>query len=212
MAESSLLPRTSPSRWKLLVVLSETSIIPMEGTGCSVSHLMRVDTDAPLLQVLAFFTELKPAPPHTPPRLIPFVFDSGTSCVMVNSAHHRRGWRDADGGKLPIPKVGGTISLLSFNPIMRHCEQMVYNECILVPGLVTNLIGTRTVTQAKGKVTFKDELVTVQDHHSHAIGVPTSSDGYPATGMILWNDNMPEPKVSLAFVATKQGKCQQSHA
>ncbi|CCF47939.1 hypothetical protein NDA10_004714 [Ustilago hordei] len=136
---------------------------------------------------------------------------------MVNSKQHRQGWCDAndsitiitaDSGKLPVPKIGGTVSLLSLSPMTKQWEQMTYNNCLLVPGLVTNLIGTKTVTQAKGKVTFKDELVTAQDCHGCAIGVPISSNGYPAAGMILWDDSMPKPKVSLAFSGMWQRKTQ----
>ncbi|SAM83160.1 uncharacterized protein UBRO_20740 [Ustilago bromivora] len=85
---------------------------------------------------------------------------------------------------------------------------MTYDDCLLVPGLVTNLIGTKTVTQARGKLTFKDELVTVQDHHGCTIGVPISSNGYLAAGMILWDDSMPKPKVLLAFAGTRQKNTQ----
>ncbi|KAJ1572568.1 hypothetical protein NDA11_001534 [Ustilago hordei] len=115
---------------------------------------------------LAFITDLKPAPPYVPPGLIPFVFNSGTSCVMVNLEQYGKGWCDAndsitittaDGGKLPVLKIGGTISLLSLSPMTKQWEQMTYNNCLLVPGLVTNLIGTKTVMQAKGKVTFEDK-------------------------------------------------------
>ncbi|SAM83169.1 uncharacterized protein UBRO_20745 [Ustilago bromivora] len=85
---------------------------------------------------------------------------------------------------------------------------MTYDDCLLVPGLVTNLIGTKTVTQVKGKVTFKDKLVTVKDCHGCAIGVPISGNGYPAAGMILWDDNMSKPEVSLAFTRMQQRKTQ----
>ncbi|SPC63299.1 uncharacterized protein UHOD_12390 [Ustilago sp. UG-2017b] len=158
---------------------------------------------------------VKPPPPYVPPGLVPFVFDSGTSCVMVNSEQHGKGWCDADdsvtitttdGSKLPVPKIGGTVSLLSLSPTTKQWEQMTYDNCLLVPGLVTNLIGTKTVTQAKGKVTFEDEPVTVQDCHGHTIGVPISSNGYPAAGMIIWDNTMPKPKVSLAFTGMWQRK------
>ncbi|SOV03427.1 uncharacterized protein UDID_18666 [Ustilago sp. UG-2017a] len=125
----------------------------------------------------------RPPPPYVPPGLIPFVFDSGTSCVMVNSEQHGKGC-----------------------PTTKQWEQMTYDNCLLVPGLMTNLIGTKTVTQAKGKVTFEDELVTVQDHHGHTIGVPISSNGYLAAGMILWDNTMPKPKVSLTFTGMWQRK------
>lgn len=101
----------------------------------------------------ALFTDLESAPSCITPRVIPFVFDSGASCVMVNSAQHGKGWCVANnsvsitttnGGKLPVPKVGGIVSLLSFSLTMKHWEQMVYNNCLLVPDLVTNLIGTKT--------------------------------------------------------------------
>ncbi|KAJ1026655.1 hypothetical protein NDA13_004028 [Ustilago tritici] len=95
---------------------------------------------------------------------------------------------------------------LSLSPTTKRWERMTYDDCLLVPGLVTNLIGTKTVTQVKGKVTFEDVLVTVQDRHGRAIGVPISSNGYPAAGMILWDDNMPNPKVSLAFTGMWQWK------
>ncbi|SAM63139.1 uncharacterized protein UBRO_21038 [Ustilago bromivora] len=166
---------------------------------------------------LAFFTNLKPAPPYVPPGLIPFVFDSSTSCVMVNSEQHGKGWCDAndsvtittaDSGKLPVPKIGGTISLLSLSPTTKQWEWMTYDDCLLVPGLVTNLIRTKMVTQAKGKVIFEDELVTIQDRHSCTIRVPISSNGYLAAGMILWDDSMPKPEVSLAFTRTRQNSTQ----
>ncbi|KAJ1027950.1 hypothetical protein NDA13_003402 [Ustilago tritici] len=85
---------------------------------------------------------------------------------------------------------------------MYQWEQMTYQDCLLVPDLVTNLIGTKLVTRTQGKVTFKNELVTVQDKYSHTICVPTSGDGYPATAMIIWDDSMPEPAVSLVFAVT----------
>ncbi|SYW81846.1 uncharacterized protein UHO2_00351 [Ustilago hordei] len=114
---------------------------------------------------LAFFTDIELAPIDLLPHFVPFVFDSGASCVMVNSLRY---------GK----------------------------DCLLVPGLVTNLIGMKLVTHAQGKVTFEDELVTVQDKHDHMIHVPTSGDGYLAVAMIIWDDSMPKPAVSLAFAAT----------
>ncbi|KAJ1598605.1 hypothetical protein NDA14_005027 [Ustilago hordei] len=41
----------------------------------------------------------------------------------------------------------------------------------------------------------------VQDKDGHAIGVPTSGDGYPAIAMMIWDDSMPEPSVSLTFTS-----------
>lgn len=161
--------------------------------------------------VLAFFTDVKPAPINLPPQLVPFISDSGASCVMVNSPQYRKDWRDttntvsittADGGKLAITKMGGTVRLLSFCPKLQQWECMTYWNCLLVPNLVTNLIGTKSVTCAQGQVTFEDELVTIQDKHGHTIRVPMSGDGYPAAAMIIWDDSMPEPAVSLAFAAT----------
>ncbi|KAJ1035289.1 hypothetical protein NDA13_000709 [Ustilago tritici] len=64
------------------------------------------------------------------------------------------------------------------------------------------------VTQAKGQVTFEDELVTVQDCYGHAIEVPINNNGYPTAGMILWNDSMPTPVVSLAFTGTRHNETQ----
>ncbi|CCF50667.1 uncharacterized protein UHO2_07256 [Ustilago hordei] len=78
---------------------------------------------------------------------------------------------------------------------------MIYKDCLLVPGLVTNLIGTKLVTHAQGKVTFEKEVITVQDKDRHAVGVPTSGDGYPAIAMMIWDDSMPEPTVSLTFTS-----------
>ncbi|SAM85011.1 uncharacterized protein UBRO_20864 [Ustilago bromivora] len=98
--------------------------------------------------------------------------------------------------------MGGTVSLLSFSPKMHQLEQMTYQDCLLVPNLVTNLIGTKSVARAQGKVTFENKLVTIQDKHRHVIRVPTSGDGYPTTAMIIWDDSMPEPAISLAFTAT----------
>ncbi|SPC63948.1 uncharacterized protein UHOD_11381 [Ustilago sp. UG-2017b] len=158
--------------------------------------------------------KVKLAPINLPPRLVPFVFDSGMSCVMVNSTHYGKGWRDmeqavsittADGRQLSATKMGGTVSLLSFSPKMWRWEQMMYQNCLLDPNLVTNLIGTKSVTHAQGKVTFKNELVTVQDKHGHAIQVPTTGDGYPAAAMIIWDNSMPEPAISLAFAAETMG-------
>lgn len=48
---------------------------------------------------------------------------------------------------------------------------------------------------------FEDETVTVQDRHSSAIRVPIGGDGYPSAAMMLWDDSMLEPAVSLAFAA-----------
>ncbi|SYW81894.1 uncharacterized protein UHO2_00398 [Ustilago hordei] len=81
-------------------------------------------------------------------------------------------------------------------------EQMTYWNCLLVPDLMTNLIGTKLVMQAQGMVTFENELVTVQDKHGCTICVPTSRDSYPAAAMIIWDNSMPEPAVSLAFAMT----------
>ena len=138
---------------------------------------------------------------------------------MVNLEQHGKGWHDAndsvtittvDGGKLPVPKIGGTVSLLSLSPTTKQWERMMYDDCLLVPGLVTNLIGTKTVMQAKGKVTFEDELVTVQDRHGRTIRVLISGNGYPAAGMILWDDTMPKPEVSLDFAGIQQRQTQSS--
>ena len=82
---------------------------------------------------------------------------------------HKVSITTADSGQLSASKMGGTVSLLSFSPKMWQWEQMTYQDCLLVPNLVTNLIGTKSVMCAKGKVTFEDELVTVQDKHGHAI-------------------------------------------
>ncbi|CCF51908.1 conserved uncharacterized protein (N-terminal fragment), partial [Ustilago hordei] len=79
---------------------------------------------------------------------------------------------------------------------------MTYQNCLLVPNLVMNLIGTKSVMHAQGKVTFENELVTVQDKHGCAIHVPTSGDGYLAAAMMIWNDRMAEPAISLTFMAT----------
>lgn len=35
---------------------------------------------------------------------------------------------------------------------------MTYSNSLLVPGLVTNLIGTKLVTRFRGKVTFEDKF------------------------------------------------------
>ncbi|SAM84359.1 uncharacterized protein UBRO_20312 [Ustilago bromivora] len=107
----------------------------------------------------------------------------------------------ADSGLLPATKMGGTVSLLSFSSKMCQWEQMIYKNCLLVPDLVTNLISIKSVTHAQGKVTFEDELVTVQDKHGCTICVLTSGDGYPAAAMLIWDDSMPEPAISLAFAA-----------
>lgn len=108
----------------------------------------------------------------------------------------------ANGGQLSATKMGGTVSLLSFNPKVWRWEGMTYQNCLLVPNLVTNLIGTKSVTRAQGKVTFESELVTVQDKHGRAIHVPTSGDGYLAAAMLIWDDRMSEPAISLAFMAS----------
>ncbi|SAM85547.1 uncharacterized protein UBRO_20007 [Ustilago bromivora] len=130
---------------------------------------------------------------------------------MVNSPQYGKGWWDTantvsitttNGGELPSTKMGGTVSLLSFSPKMHQWEQMTYQNCLLVPSLVTNLIGMKSVTHAQGQVTFENKLVTVQDKHGHVIRVPTSGDSYPAAAMIIWDDSMPEPAVSLAFTTT----------
>ncbi|CCF49929.1 hypothetical protein NDA11_004550 [Ustilago hordei] len=161
--------------------------------------------------VLAFFTEVKPAPIDLPPRFVPFIFDSRASCVMVNCPQYGKGWREAnntmnittaDGGELSTTKMGRMVSLLSFSPKLCQWEQMTYQNCLLIPDLVTNLIGTKTVICTQGQVTFEDELVTVQDKHGHVIQVPTSGDGYPTAAMIIWDNSMPEPAVSLAFATT----------
>ncbi|CCF48192.1 hypothetical protein NDA11_001035 [Ustilago hordei] len=121
---------------------------------------------------LAFFTEVKLAPIDLPPQFVPFMFDSGTSCIMVNSLRLRKDWKGikdsvgittADGGKLSAMKMGRI---------------------------------------AKGMVTFEDELITIQDKYGHMIRVPTSGNGYPAAAMIIWDNSMPEPSVSLAFAVT----------
>ena len=97
-----------------------------------------------MVLVLAFFTKVKLAPIDLPPWFIPFVFDSGASCIMVNSSQHGKGWQDvenpvnittADGGQLFATKMGGTVSLLNFNPQKWQWEQMIYKDCLLVPGL-----------------------------------------------------------------------------
>lgn len=130
---------------------------------------------------------------------------------MVNSSQYGKGWQDVqspvsitttDRGKLPAIKVGGTVSLLNFSPKKRQWECMMYHNCLLVPDLVTNLISTKLVMHAKGKVTFEEELVTVQDKHSHTIHVHTSGNGYPTAAMVIWDDRMPKPAVTLAFTAT----------
>ncbi|KAJ1582444.1 hypothetical protein NDA11_003595 [Ustilago hordei] len=155
--------------------------------------------------------ELRLAPIELPPWFVPFVFDSGASCVMVNSSHHEKGWRDmdnsisittADGGKLDTTKMGGTVSLLSFSPKTRQWEQMTYLNCLLIPSLVTNLIRMKSVMQNHSRVIFEDQLVMVQDRHGNVIHVHTSGDGYPAAAMMIWSDEMPEPAVSMAFAAT----------
>ncbi|SPC62885.1 uncharacterized protein UHOD_20312 [Ustilago sp. UG-2017b] len=107
----------------------------------------------------------------------------------------------ADSGLLPATKMGGTVSLLSFSSKMRQWEWMIYKNCLLVPDLVTNLIGIKSVTHAQSKVTFEDKLVTVQDKHGRTIRMPTSGDSYPATAMLIWDYSMPEPAISLAFAA-----------
>ncbi|SOV03430.1 uncharacterized protein UDID_18669 [Ustilago sp. UG-2017a] len=65
-------------------------------------------------------SQVKPALIDLLPRFVPFVFDSGASCVMVNSSQYRKGWQDMDnavsittanGGLLPATKMGGTVSL-----------------------------------------------------------------------------------------------------
>ncbi|UTT91014.1 hypothetical protein NDA17_001991 [Ustilago hordei] len=126
--------------------------------------------------VLAFFTEVEPAPINLPPQLVPFVFDSGASCVMVNCTYYGKGWQDME-------------------------QRMMYQNCLLMPNLVTNLIGTKSITHAQGKVIFENELVTIQDKHGHAIQVPTTGDGYPTAAMLIWDNSMPEPAISLAFAA-----------
>ncbi|KAJ1572380.1 hypothetical protein NDA11_006223 [Ustilago hordei] len=159
---------------------------------------------------LTFFTETKPAPIDLPPWFVLFLFDSGASCIMVNSPQYGKGWQDMDhkvsitttnGGLLSTTKMGGMVSLLSFIPKMCQWEQITYQDCLLIPGLVTNLIGTKSVTHAQGKVTFEDELITVQDKNGHVSCVPTNGDGYPATAMIIWDNNMPKPAISLTFAA-----------
>ncbi|SOV04339.1 uncharacterized protein UDID_17065 [Ustilago sp. UG-2017a] len=138
------------------------------------------------------------------------MFDSGASCVMVNSPKYGKDWQDmensvsittADSGNLPATKMGGTVSLLSFSPKKHQWECMTYRDCLLVPSLVTNLIGTKSVTHAQGRVIFEEELVTVQDKHSHTIHVPTSGDSYSAVAMVIWDNSMPEPAVTLAFTS-----------
>ncbi|KAJ1604177.1 hypothetical protein NDA14_003947 [Ustilago hordei] len=98
--------------------------------------------------------------------------------------------------------MGETVSLLSFSPKMQCWEQMTYQDCLLVPNLVMNLIRTKSVTHAQGKVTFENQLVTVQDKHGHVICVPMSGNGYPAAAIMIWNDKMAKPAISLAFTAT----------
>ncbi|CCF49893.1 uncharacterized protein UHO2_05706 [Ustilago hordei] len=115
----------------------------------------------------------------------------------------------ADGRQLSATKMGGMVNLLSFSPKMQQQEQMMYQNCLLVSNLMTNSIGTKSVTHAQGKVTFKNELATVQDKHGHAIQVLTAGNGYPAVAMIIWDNSMPEPAIYFAFTAETMDPGQQ---
>ena len=71
--------------------------------------------------------------------------------------------------------------------VVRHCSSssgVRGLSCFLSiqahDSLVTNLIGTKLVMHAQGKVTFEKEAITVQDKDRCVIGMPTSGDSYPA--------------------------------
>ena len=60
-----------------------------------------------MTSALAFFTEVKPAPINLPPQFLPFIFDSGVSCTMVNSLWYGKGWQGTDvSGCAPETRLG----------------------------------------------------------------------------------------------------------
>lgn len=120
--------------------------------------------------------------------------------------------KTADGGKLEVTKEGGVAKLLNFNPKTRNWELAIYKDCILVPGLIANLIGTRGITRSGGKATFQDEVVVFQNaagEKAH-ISVDTDKDLYCAR-MLVADDDTVTSKTAVVFL-TSPARDDKEHA
>lgn len=138
------------------------------------------------------------------------VLDSGSSQVMLQEEGIATDWKEmegekryvqtAGGGKLEVTKEGGVAKLLNFNPKTRNWELAIYKNCILVPGLIANLIGTRGITRNGGKATFEDEVVVFQNAAGEKarISVDKDKDLYCARMIVADHDTV-TPKTTVAF-------------
>ncbi len=117
------------------------------------------------------------------------VFDSGATEHLVNDERLAEGWTiperpiwvgTAGGGTLAVAKVGGTARWRCLQASTGKWEHLLLKGVMLVPDLITNLVGMRSLTMGDGAATFERGVVTLKDGAGGIATVPVD-DRYTAT-------------------------------